>query len=253
MIAPPEAIEAVKAARHLVVFTGAGVSQESGIPTFRDAQTGLWERYDAEQLATMQAFKRDPGLVWGWYEYRRALVARCEPNAAHLAIAALAGHVQKLTVITQNVDDLHERAGTLDAIHLHGSLSAPRCAICSTPYRDLPDAMDEPEGGRHLMPPACPVCGGRIRPGVVWFGENLRQEDWDAAERAASTCDVLIAIGTSGMVQPAASLPLIAARHAAYVIQINPTPTELDRLAKVSIHNKAGVAMQDLMAKLALR
>ena len=253
MITPPEAIEALRAAHHVVVFTGAGVSQESGIPTFRDAQIGLWERYNAEQLATMQAFKRDPGLVWGWYEYRRALVARSEPNTAHLAIAALACHVQKLTVVTQNVDDLHERAGTLDAIHLHGSLSLPRCAACSTPYRDLPDVMDEPEGGRQVMPPVCPVCGGYIRPGVVWFGETLRREDWDAAERAASTCDVLIAIGTSGLVQPAASLPQVAAGHAAYVIQVNPTATELDRMADVSIHDRAGVAMQDLVARLALR
>jgi NAD-dependent deacetylase len=170
---PEEIIKKLLTAQHLVVFSGAGVSAESGIPTFRDALTGLWENFDVEDLATPKAFKQDPTLVWGWYEWRRMKVLRAQPNPAHLAIAALAGLVPRLTVVTQNVDDLHERAGNLDVLHLHGRLHKPFCFACKRPYEFSPGIPDEPEGGRHIEPPRC-KCGGRIRPGVVWFGESLQ-------------------------------------------------------------------------------
>lgn len=165
--------ELLRSAQHIVVFTGAGVSAESGISTFRDDLTGLWSRFDAAELATPDAFRRDPDLVWGWYEWRRMNVLRASPNAGHVAIAAMEHHVPKLTLITQNVDDLHERAGSGSVIHLHGSLFAPRCFACARPARFPDEFPDEPEGGRRVAPPKCSHCGGRIRPGVVWFGETL--------------------------------------------------------------------------------
>src|SRR6185369_4335928 len=168
-------LHALRKARHIAVFTGAGVSAESGIPTFRDALTGLWGRFNAEDLATPEAFRRDPALVWGWYEWRRAKVKAAQPNPAHFAIAAMAGHVTKLSLITQNVDDLHERAGSSDVTHLHGSIDAPRCHVCERPADSLVANPDEPEGGRRLEPPRCVHCGGPVRPGVVWFGEALPQ------------------------------------------------------------------------------
>ena len=149
------------------------VSAESGIPTFRDALTGLWERFDATDLATPDAFLKDEELVWGWYEWRRMKVLRAQPNPAHLAIAALAQHVPTLTVVTQNVDDLHERAGSVGVLHLHGSLHSPRCADCGQAHILPPGIPGEPDGGRRLRPPPCRHCGGAVRPGVVWFDEDL--------------------------------------------------------------------------------
>ncbi|MDQ2598912.1 Sir2 family NAD-dependent protein deacetylase, partial [Pseudomonas aeruginosa] len=160
-------VELLAGARRLVIFTGAGVSAESGIPTFRDALGGLWARYDPAALATPAAFADDPALVWGWYEWRRLKVLGVQPNPAHRAIAALSGRIAGTRLVTQNVDDLHERAGSRDVLHLHGSLHAPRCAICVAAYRDaLPDSV-EPEEGRRIEPPRCPACGGQVRPGVV--------------------------------------------------------------------------------------
>jgi NAD-dependent deacetylase len=168
---PASLILALRGARHVAVLTGAGVSAESGIPTFRDALTGLWERFDAEQLATPAAFRRDPDLVWGWYEWRRMKVLRAQPNPAHIAIAVMQCRVPRLTLITQNVDDLHERSGSTDVIHLHGSLHALRCFTCARPHRLVEGVPEEPEGGRRLPPLRCAHCGEAIRPGVVWFGE----------------------------------------------------------------------------------
>src|SRR6267154_1450175 len=160
-----------------MVFTGAGVSAESGVPTFRDRQTGLWQQFDAEQLATARAFEQDPALVWGWYEWRRTLVQRAEPNPAHRAIAAMAVRVARLTVVTQNVDDLHERAGSPRVLHLHGCIGRPYCAACGREHvlsQATPHALPHaPKDGERLEPPRCLQCGGRIRPGVVWFGESL--------------------------------------------------------------------------------
>lgn len=236
----------IKLARHVVIFTGAGVSQESGIPTFRDAMTGIWGRFDAESLATREAFSRDRDFVWGWYESRRAMVLRCHPNPAHLAIAAMSTCVPKLTLITQNIDDLHERAGSWDVIHLHGSLHHPRCYTCGASYMLPSEIPDEPPEGRRLTPPQCPSCGGWIRPGVVWYGEDLPMESWMKAKMAVNSCDVFFSIGTSSVVYPAADLPFEAAKLGACVIQVNPAPTELDCVANYTLRSKAGEIMDAL-------
>ena len=250
MVIDEELLDCVRKAQHVVVFTGAGVSAESGIPTFRDAQTGLWAEYDAETLASPEGFRADPALVWGWYEWRRMKVLRAQANPAHLAIAELGKRFSRLTLVTQNVDDLHERAGSYNPIHLHGSLHRPRCFVCARHY-DYPSGIpDELEGGRRLEPPRCTHCGGYIRPGVVWFGESLPEEAWNAAQQAAQICDLLFSIGTSSVVWPAAQLPETAARNGASVVQINPEPTALDRTARFNLRGKAGDILPALLEAL---
>lgn len=247
MSIPSEPVESLRKAKHVVIFTGAGVSAESGIPTFRDALTGLWENFDAENLATPDAFRKDKALVWGWYEWRRMKVLLAQPNSAHLAIAECANRLPKFTLITQNVDDLHERAGSVDVLHLHGSLHSPRCFACGRQHFLSMRVPQEPEGGRRLDPPICTHCGGSIRPGVVWFGESLDHGVLNNAWTAVETCDMLIAIGTSGIVQPAAGLPAIAQKAGASVIQINPTATTLDRHCTWSLRGDAGVVLPHLI------
>jgi NAD-dependent deacetylase len=237
-------------AGHVVVFTGAGVSAESGIPTFRDALTGLWENFDPERLATPAAFLRDPSLVWGWYEWRRKMVMQAQPNPAHQAIARLASLVPRLTVITQNVDDLHERAGSTGVIHLHGSFFAPRCFTCCQAHEFPAAVPDEPDGGRRLDPPRCAHCGDRVRPGVVWFGESLPEQSFRQATEAARACDVMFSIGTSAVVYPAAALPFEAANAGATVIQVNPTATDLDRVAQHNLRGPAGIVMAQLIRQV---
>ena len=244
---PQELIAALQQAKQVVVFTGAGVSAESGIPTFRDALTGLWERFDAEDLATPDAFRRDKELVWGWYEWRRMQVLRSLPNPAHVAIAELARHVPRLTVVTQNVDDLHERAGSAEVLHLHGSLHTPRCFACGRAHILPSEIPQEPEGGRRLRPPLCTHCGGSVRPGVVWFGESLPQDVLDAAFAAARACDLLFAIGTSGLVQPAVRIPVLAMQTGAKVVQVNPTATALDEECTWNLRGAAGAVMPMLL------
>lgn len=222
MTAQNQIIEALNAARHIVVMTGAGVSAESGIPTFRDPLTGLWQRFDPVELASAQAFRRNPALVWGWYEWRRMKVMQAQPNPAHLALARLAEHTPQMTLITQNVDDLHERAGSRDVIHLHGSLLHPRCFACAREPQSRLPVPNEPEQGRELEPPRCEHCGGRLRPGVVWFGESLPETALRRAFSAAQDADLLLVVGTSGVVYPAAELPTIARSAGARVIHINP-------------------------------
>lgn len=199
-----EAADLINRAQRVVIFTGAGVSAESGIPTFRDALTGLWERFDPRRLATPEAFGDDPALVWGWYEWRRAAVERVEPNAGHRALAEIERRAPECAVVTQNVDDLHERAGSKQPIHLHGSLFAPRCSACGRPAT-LPERAPAVEGP--VDPPPCDHCGAPIRPGVVWFGEALPADAFEAAVAAAANCDVLLTVGTSGVVFPAAEIP----------------------------------------------
>jgi len=247
MVFNEELLDCIRKAQHVVVFTGAGVSAESGIPTFRDAQTGLWTEYDAETLASPEGFRADPALVWGWYEWRRMRALHAQPNLAHLAIAELAERVPRLTLVTQNVDDLHERAGSDNPIHLHGSLNSPRCFVCARHYDYSSGIPDEPEGGRRLEPPSCAHCGGYIRPGVVWFGESLPEKAWQAAQQATQNCDLLFSIGTSSMVWPAAQLPETAARHGAIIVQINPEPTALDCTARFNLRGKAGDILPALL------
>ena len=192
----PGLLIALRAATHVVVFTGAGVSAESGIPTFRDKQTGLWERFDASELATSHAFERDPALVWGWYEWRRAKVTNAQPNPAHLAIASMATLVPELTLITQNVDDLHERAGSREVLHLHGAIGRRYCEKCHEPFM-LPSSIGAtPSGEARIEPPRCKSCGGRVRPGVVWFGESLPHDRGCqlATPPNAATCSSALAL-----------------------------------------------------------
>jgi NAD-dependent deacetylase len=238
-------LQCLRNAHHMVILTGAGVSAESGIPTFRDAMTGLWARYDPQQLASERGFCADPALVWGWYEWRRSKVAESSPNPAHRAIAQLQTQVPKLTLITQNVDDLHERGGSQSVIHLHGNLQAAHCIACTQPFA-LTTPVDRSETKR-VEPPRCPACGNYIRPGVVWFGESLPLEQWHDAEAAAQQCDVLLSIGTSALAYPAANLPGIALKAGAKLIQINPEPTSLDAKAHFNLHGKAGALLPTLL------
>lgn len=213
--------------RHVCVLTGAGMSAESGIPTFRDAMTGLWSRFDPAQLASEAGFREDPGRVWDWYAERRKGLRAAQPNAGHVAIARFGQRRPGvLTVVSQNVDDLHQRAGWPQTIRLHGDLLADRwlerCPLgsgCS------------PSKARPGRPPACPDCGNLVRPAVVWFGEMLPAEAIDAAERAARGCELMLVVGTSGAVWPAAGLAGAARQAGAKVAIVNPHPSEIDEEA----------------------
>jgi NAD-dependent deacetylase len=240
-------VKALRKATRVVVLTGAGVSADSSVPIFRDKQTGLWENFDAAELATPSAFRHDPALVWGWYEWRRMTVLRAMPNAAHRAIAAMAELVPTFTLVTQNVDDLHERGGSRQVLHLHGELARPYCEGCRQPYA-FPAAVPEvPFGGGRIGPPHCTACGARIRPGVVWFGESLPELEWLAAREAASESDVFLCVGTSSLVQPAASLTEIAIRAGAVTVQVNPNPTDLDNAVTCAIRGLAGEVLPQIV------
>lgn len=223
----------VAAARRPVVFTGAGVSAESGIPTFRDALTGLWERYDPQQLATEQGFRADPQLVWRWYASRRERIEQVRPNAAHEAIAEFGRRRPALLVITQNIDGLHQRAGSADVVELHGSILRARC-LAGCP--GLAQGWERDE----RVPPRCPRCGAPLRPDVVWFGELLPEAALQRAQQAARSCDLLLVVGTSALVYPAAELPFEAARAGAEVICVNPEPTAIDEIATAVLRGRAG-------------
>jgi len=195
------------------VLTGAGISAESGVATFRDALTGLWAQYRAEDLATPEAFARNPALVWDWYRMRREMVARAEPNAGHLALVEMEAQIPEFVLITQNVDGLHQRAGSSRPIELHGNITRARCSREGT-------AVDHWDETAH-SPPRCLACGASLRPDVVWFGEMLPLEALRAAEMAARHCDVFLSVGTSNLVEPAASLPWAAAAAGAKVAVLN--------------------------------
>ena len=258
----PGALDAVRAlvaaAERPVVLSGAGMSAESGIPTFRDAQTGLWERFSAEELATEEAFLADPALVWSWYRWRARMVRARRPNPGHDAVAAWQRRTPDLEVVTQNVDDLHERAGARVLAHLHGSLFEHRCAECGAPADVDPGAPSDvdaagSEADLEAMlreaPPACPACGtGRIRPGVVWFGEMLPQEPWERAYEALERCDLALVVGTSGLIQPAASLPFVALGAGVAVVEVNPVETELSGAVTHALRGSAGAVLPALVA-----
>lgn len=244
---PEELRGALRAAEHVVVLTGAGVSAESGLSTFRDRQTGLWERFKPEDLATAGAFERDPALVWGWYEWRRAQIARALPNSAHTAIKALGERVRLMTLATQNVDDLHERAGSTVVHHLHGTVADPFCSGCGRPFQAPQQRRDASGEQLHLEPPRCSDCGARIRPGVVWFGEMLPRREWDIVERAAMDCDLFISVGTSALVYPAASLMRRAIARRVTTVQINLAHTELDSRITFVLRGPAGSILPELV------
>jgi NAD-dependent deacetylase len=236
----------------IVFLTGAGMSAESGIPTFRDALSGLWEQFDAEQLATPEAFRRDPALCWGWYRWRAALVRRATPNAGHQAIAQAARDGRAVSVVTQNVDDLHERAGSEGVVHLHGSLFASRCLDCGHSMDPDPIVvgLETLAEGRREVPPACPRCAGPFRPGVVWFGEALPERAWDEACAAVAECDLVVVVGTSGLVQPAASLPRLARERGVRVVEVNPVESAVSDLAHEHLRMPAASGIPALLARL---
>jgi NAD-dependent protein deacetylase/lipoamidase len=245
-LAPPVAISPALArrlrdAQFVAVLTGAGISAESGVPTFRDAQTGLWEKFDPLELATPSAFARNPKLVWDWYAWRRDLVARVAPNAAHIALVAIERRAPAFLLATQNVDGLHAKAGSRKLVELHGNIGRVKCARDGT----LVDAWDEPADN---LPPRCRACGAFRRPDVVWFEEMLPAGALHAAEDAARRCDLLLVVGTSAEVYPAAGLPRLARAAGASVVEINPEPTPITASADFSLRGRAGAVLPALVS-----
>lgn len=232
-----------QALRKVVALTGAGISAESGVPTFR-GPGGLWKQFRAEDLATPQAFKNDPKLVWEWYIYRRQIIAKSNPNPGHIAIVELQQIIMdNFLLITQNVDGLHRRAGSKDLIELHGNIFLNRCNQCS---RRFPDDVLNFE----VLPPLCPNCQGEIRPDVVWFGENLDPVSIEDAFAASRRASLFLSIGTSAIVHPAASLPLIAKENGAMLIEINPERTPLTPLADCALPYPSAIALPPLKDKI---
>lgn len=233
--------ERLKAATSVVVLTGAGISAESGIPTFRDPG-GLWQQYKPEDLATPEAFQRDPRLVWQWYDWRRQRIAQASPNPGHHALAQLETIFSDFLLITQNIDGLHRVAGNLSLIELHGCIWRVRCLAEGTvhEHREVPLRM---------LPPRC-ECESLLRPDVVWFGEPLSVEAQARAFAAAEATDVFLTVGTSALVQPAASLPLAAKDHGAFVAEINTTPTPLTPFVDSHLHGEAGRILPQIISIL---
>ncbi|HSO07412.1 MAG TPA: NAD-dependent deacylase [Pelomicrobium sp.] len=238
---PESLVAALRDARRVVVLTGAGVSAESGVPTFRDAQTGLWAKYDPHELATPEAFQRNPKLVWEWYAWRREMVGGVEPNPGHVALAELEFLVPDLVLVTQNVDGLHRRAGSRRVLELHGDITRVKCFDCDAPAARW---ADEP------VPPPCALCGGPLRPDVVWFGEMLPLRELEQAMEAARLADVFLSVGTSALVYPAAALPEVALQGGAVVVEINSAATALTPHCAHSLRGASGVVLPALVAAL---
>jgi NAD-dependent deacetylase len=241
-------VERLARARSVAVLTGAGVSAESGVPTFRDPD-GLWERFRPEELANVEAFLSNPALVQGWYAHRRAVVEGCAPNPGHTALAELerlvVGRGGQFLLATQNVDGLHEQAGSERLVELHGSLRRTYCARCGR------EASETELAALAAGEPAhCPACGGLLRPDVVWFGEMLPEAELAAATEAAETADVYLTVGTSGVVYPAAGLPLLAKQHGAYVAEINPVRSDLASSVDEHVAGRAGEVLPELVERV---
>ncbi len=235
------AADLLKQAARIVVLTGAGVSQESGVPTFRDALTGLWAQYDPQQLATPAAFRQNPKFVWDWYEFRRGLVRNATPNPGHFAIAQLQQRSPDVTIITQNVDDLHEQSGAHDVVHLHGLIAQTKCFFNCQGDPTLVDLAALPPTDQ--TPPPCPHCGRWLRPNVVWFTEVLSHDLLAIAGDAVLHCDIVLVVGTSGLVEPAGSLPRIGKQHGAKVIEVNPIPSAITPIADLYLGGASGVVL----------
>ena len=236
-------IAALRAARFVAALTGAGISAESGLATFRDAQTGLWARYDPRELATPSAFARNPKLVWDWYAWRRECVAAAQPNAGHFALAQIERRARGFLLITQNVDGLHQRAGSHHVVELHGSIARVKCSREDT----IVETWDAPPG----EVPRCANCGAFLRPDVVWFEEMLPGTALAAAEDAARRCEVLLVIGTSAEVYPAGALPLLARERGARVVEINPNPTPVSAIADDILRGSAGNLLSAIVDRMA--
>ena len=242
MTIPASLVEKIAAAKSVTVLTGAGVSAESGVPTFRDAQTGLWAKYRPEDLATPRAFLRNPRLVWEWYEWRRKLVAEAKPNPAHLALAEMESLFPAFNLVTQNVDGLHQRAGSRNVTELHGNIMRTKCYDENVVVSKWDDTGD--------VPPRCPLCGGRLRPDVVWFEESLPETALKTATNAARNCQLFLSVGTSTLVYPAAGLPSEALRCGATVVEINPCQTPFTCMATFVLADAAGIALPQLVEAL---
>lgn len=227
----------IKKSANLCVLTGAGISAESGLSTFRDSG-GLWENYPVEQVATPEAFSKDPRLVWRFYNERRKNASKAEPNPAHIALAGIEAE-KNAVILTQNVDGLHQRAGSKTVVELHGSLWKLRCTACPELCRDMP--VEVP------ILPYCVKCKELLRPDIVWFGEPLQPDSIRKAEEASGNCDLFMVIGTSARVYPAAAFPLIPARRGVPVIEINKEPTQLSEIAAVSLIGKAGEILPEII------
>jgi NAD-dependent deacetylase len=234
-------IERLRTAKRVVVITGAGISAESGVPTFRGSD-GLWRQYRAEELATLDAFRRDPRLVWEWYDWRRRLIARKEPNAGHLAIAAMEGLFEQFLLITQNVDGLHRKAGNRKLIEIHGNIWRVRCMEEGRVFEHEEVPLKE-------VPPRC-ECGTYLRPDVIWFGESLSEKDLADSHAALRECDCLLVVGTSAVVQPVASFPAIARNSGAFIVEINVEPTPISGWVDESILGKSGQVLPQLLENM---
>ncbi len=246
MTAIQECAGYLKAAKQITVLTGAGVSKESGIPTFRDTLDGLWARFDPTQLATRQAFNADPKLVWDFYEYRRELMRPAQPNPGHVALAALQKRFPTLRIITQNVDDLHERAGSTDVIRLHGNIAHNKCSANCQGTPTLID-VNQLTWDKTSGPPACPHCGQPVRPDVVWFGEMLPREQLERAADLLRITDVILVVGTSGLVSPSAEMPRKVKDNGGVVIEVNPDTSMITRIATLKLEGSSGVILPQVV------
>lgn len=247
-------LERMRAARRVVALTGAGISAESGLATFRDPQTGYWSRFNPRELASREGFARDPRRVWAWYLLRRRKARQASPNPGHYALAQLQDIYPEVVVVTQNIDGLHTQAGSRDVIELHGSLAGFRCFDEDIPveYAEPAEAPaivdDDPSSWPDV--PRCPRCGGMLRPDVVWFGEALPVAAWLRAEECARACDLCLVVGTSAIVYPAAALPLAARQAGALLVEVNPEATELTPMAALSLRGPAGEKLPWLVAQI---
>lgn len=243
------AADYLRAARQIAVLTGAGVSKESGIPTFRDALDGLWAQYDPTRLATPQAFNADPKLVWDFYEYRRQLMRPAQPNPGHYALAQLQQRFPTLRIITQNVDDLHERAGSTDVVRLHGNIARNKCVAFCQGNPTLVDVTSI-DYDKAAGPPPCPHCGKPVRPDVVWFGEMLPADQLQRAFDLLERADVMLVVGTSGLVSPSAEMPGRVKDRGGVVIEVNLDYSMITRIATIKLEGASGVMLPRLLAAL---
>ncbi len=241
-IIPAELLDALRSAERITMMTGAGISAESGVPTFRDAQTGLWAKYDPMELATPQAFRQNPKLVWDWYAWRRELIAETKPNAGHFALVELEQLLPNMMLVTQNVDGHHQLAGSANVIELHGNIGRTKCFEDGRIIDTWAETAD--------LPPRCPHCGAMLRPDVVWFNESLPEAALSQAITASQNCDLYFSIGTSALVQPAASLAHEARRHGATLIEINLEPTPLTKYVTYALHGSAATILPALVKQV---
>ncbi|GAB3219348.1 NAD-dependent deacylase [Mycolicibacterium hippocampi] len=230
----------------VTVCSGAGISAESGVPTFRDVETGLWAKVDPYEISSAEGWREHPERVWAWYLWRHHMMRAVAPNNAHRAVAAWEDYAD-VHVVTQNVDNLHERAGSSQVYHVHGSLFDFRCDECQSVYSGEVPAMPEP--AESVVPPRC-ECGGLIRPDVVWFGEALPDDAWQQSVDAVVGADLVVAVGTSSVVYPAAGLPELAVANGTPVIEVNPEPTPLSRSATVTLRESAATVLPGLLQRL---